>query len=188
MRRGRHQPLGLGHLALRSILKPMISNPLSTRQSGILNVIPHHSNNDWGGNVPVSNLKICEVEARCRWCHTWGHPTGLYDREVLYARGAALVCGRHVQWEECLGTSSRGSISLTSSICTATSTTRPVFSGLRLVDRQCPAKELSAIQSRYSLVSTVTHFDKCEAARSSGLPVHNELCFRYSSILGEQFS
>ena len=34
--------------------------------------------------TPVSG-----VEAKCRWCGRWGHPAGLYYREVLYTRRTA---------------------------------------------------------------------------------------------------
>ncbi|MDB5307091.1 MAG: hypothetical protein JWO38_1293 [Gemmataceae bacterium] len=42
---------------------------------------------------------IVGVEARCSWCAQWGHPAGLYHRQVLFTRRAALVCGRHVRRE-----------------------------------------------------------------------------------------
>jgi hypothetical protein len=35
------------------------------------------------------------VEARCRWCRRWGHQADFYHRQVLYTRGAVLVCDRH---------------------------------------------------------------------------------------------
>ena len=40
------------------------------------------------------------VEARCRWCRMWAHQAGLYYRQVLFTRRAALVCGRHVRRED----------------------------------------------------------------------------------------
>ena len=47
--------------------------------------------------TPVSG-----VEAKCRWCGRWGHPAGLYYREVLYTRRTALVCCRHVRIDDWL--------------------------------------------------------------------------------------
>ena len=40
---------------------------------------------------------VVGVEARCRWCRRWGHPAGLYHRQVLFSRRSALVCGWHVR-------------------------------------------------------------------------------------------
>ncbi len=59
--------------------------------------------NFFAGSDGAYYTPVGGIEAR--WCHKWGHHTGLYHREVLYTRGAALVCGRHIQWEEWLGTS-----------------------------------------------------------------------------------
>jgi hypothetical protein len=40
------------------------------------------------------------AEARCRWCRRWAHQGELYHRQVLFAPGAALVCGRHVRRDD----------------------------------------------------------------------------------------
>ncbi|HJZ53951.1 MAG TPA: hypothetical protein VKE74_03290 [Gemmataceae bacterium] len=42
---------------------------------------------------------VVGVEARCRWCRRWGHQAGLYHRQVLFTRRAALVCARHIRRE-----------------------------------------------------------------------------------------
>jgi hypothetical protein len=61
--------------------------------------------NFFAGSDGAYYTPVGGVEARCRWCRNWGHHAGLYHREVLYKRGASLVCGRHIKWEEWLGAS-----------------------------------------------------------------------------------
>jgi hypothetical protein len=59
--------------------------------------------NFFSGSDGAYYTRVGGIEAKCRWCRKWGHHTGLYHRQVLFTRGAVLVCGRHIQWDEWLG-------------------------------------------------------------------------------------
>src|SRR6185369_13005864 len=52
------------------------------------------------GAVEWPFTPVGRVEARCAWCRRWGHPAGLYYRQVLFTATGALVCGRHVRRED----------------------------------------------------------------------------------------
>jgi hypothetical protein len=59
--------------------------------------------NFFAGSDGAYYTPVGGIEARCRWCRKWGHHAGLYHREVLFTRGAILVCGRHIEWNDALG-------------------------------------------------------------------------------------
>lgn len=51
----------------------------------------------YAGDDGAYYTPVAGVEARCDWCRRWGHPSGLYHRQVLFTRRVTLVCGRHVR-------------------------------------------------------------------------------------------
>ena len=51
----------------------------------------------WAGSDGAFYTPVKRVEAVCAWCERWGHPVGLYHRQVLFTPGGVMVCRRLVR-------------------------------------------------------------------------------------------
>ena len=74
------------------------------------------------------------------------------------------------------------------SAATTTAATTAIFARTSLVDGQRSPLKVLAIECVNCGLSSVSHFDKPETTRFSGLAIHNDLCRGHRAVLAEQLA